>query len=628
MFLESGDTNADPQSINMNSPEVTSLGFHSEITARMFQYLLDSFVRDYSVNNYVVEKSGWRTLSEISRACRISVSTMYGRRRSEFSKTLEEPVRRRLVETRFFPGERGRGGQVMRIRIVYDKDPARNYVNSKIKSGLNALTSNSLAMSDAVEEIAAVKFLDRRRIAILPLANISSDPADEYLADGLTEELINVISQIQGLRVIAKTSVNQYKNTNKFVSQVGRELGVGTVIEGSVRKAGNRVRTTLQMIDSLSQLHEWSESYDQSLEDIFKVQSDIATKVAAKLKVIIREEDERQIQNASTENLDAYLAYLKGRTFLHSRNEGNLKAARKQFELAISLDKKLARAYSGLADTLVALGFYQYGPYKDCLNTAALSVQKALEIDPALAEAHASLGLQHYVSGHYSRAEREFKTAIKLNSSYPFGYYWYGLMLLYGLHKFEESYQMLCLAEEADPLNARICATIVSCLEAMGRTEEARRKLERLGQIEPNGYLYLASLFDFYLRDKKDPDKAREQLSKLRLLLGDKKIVEYELYFYGGTGENGRLGELVEEVESISEEDSPTRQAALAFAYSVLAKRDKCFEHLELALEGFPILNSHPEIGKWTVAWRYDSDLRRIVNDPRWKELETRGKLE
>ena len=198
--------------------------------------------------------------------------------------------------------------------------------------------------------------LDTRRVAVLPFANISADAADEYFSDGMTEELISQLSKIGRLRVIARTSIMKYKGTNQDIAEIGRALQVGTILEGSVRKAGNQVRITAQLIDVASQAHLWSEDYDRALEDVFAIQSDIAKQVAEALQITLLADEQTQIEQQDTADLEAHNSYLKG---LYFYNQGGvaLEKSRTYFEQAIERDPGYAMAYARLADLYTKMPF-------------------------------------------------------------------------------------------------------------------------------------------------------------------------------------------------------------------------------------------------------------------------------
>jgi adenylate cyclase len=283
--------------------------------------------------------------------------------------------------------------------------------------------------NDQESVLAKVSSLDKKRIAVLPFSNISPDPNDEYFADGMTEELISTIAKIARLQVIARTSILRYKSGNMSVVEIGKELKAGTILEGSVRKAGDKLRITAQLIDSQGSQHLWSESYDRELKDVFAIQTDISKTVANALKVQLLSSEKRDIEKRATESTEAHTMYLKG---LHQYNErtkeGNERAV-KYFEEAIKLDPKYAIAYAALADCYSIFGDYGWLNPGQAYPKAKLFAAKAIETDPTLAEAHASLGLAVSSDWNLIGAETEYKKAIELKPGYATAYLRYGLLL-------------------------------------------------------------------------------------------------------------------------------------------------------------------------------------------------------
>jgi adenylate cyclase len=273
--------------------------------------------------------------------------------------------------------------------------------------------------SEALSAIAQTPVtLDEKRIAVLPMTNMSGE-SENYFSDGLTEELISTISTISGLHVISRTSVLKYKNTNKGIPEIGRELNVGSVLEGSVRKAGNQVRITVQLINAKTDVYIWSKTYDRDFVDIFGIQSDIAKQVSETLKVKLPAIEKELIEKTPTTNRDAHNLYLKARYYWHKGTERDLRTAIEHFEGAIKIDPDYALAYVGLADCYIGLcdegclnaqeAFYKIEPL----------VRKALLLDEKLPEAHATMALlkQDY-EWKWDDAESGFKRAIELNPNW------------------------------------------------------------------------------------------------------------------------------------------------------------------------------------------------------------------
>lgn len=289
-----------------------------------------------------------------------------------------------------------------------------------------------------------------RRLAVLPLANLSPDAQDAFFAEGLTEEIGSVLSKLPSVRVIARTSVMRYRGTTKGVSEIGSELRVGTILEGSVRRAGNRVRVTAQLVDAASEEQIWSDSYDRELVDIFAIQSEIAKEVAVALGVALPPSS--GTSHRPDPSLTAFKAYLKGRSLWNRRSTEHVKAALRCFEEALASDPEYAEAHSGIADCysiLVDRGALQAS---EGAPKAMAAARRALQIDETIAEAHASLGLSLIREFRWSEAEREYQRALELNPGYASAHQWYYMDLVCRGRE-DEAAKELALAEDADPFS-------------------------------------------------------------------------------------------------------------------------------------------------------------------------------
>ena len=294
---------------------------------------------------------------------------------------------------------------------------------------------------------------DNRRIAVLPLANMSSDAKDEIFSDGMTEELISALSKIAGLRVIARTFVMRYKDSKKPIGEIGKELNVSAILEGSVRKAGDKIRITVQLADPETEEQMWSERYDRDLADIFAIQSEIAQKVADELEVQIGKGEKLNLGKKATDSKEAYTLYLEGRHFLNTRTEESLKKAIERFEKALEKDPRYALAYTGVADSYAVLALLEFLSPKEAFPKARTAAEKALEIDNSLAEAHTSLAVVKFqYDWDWEGAEKEFKRAIELNPSYaPAHQFHSDLLKSQGL--FDEALSEMSHASALDPLS-------------------------------------------------------------------------------------------------------------------------------------------------------------------------------
>ena len=289
-----------------------------------------------------------------------------------------------------------------------------------------------------------------RQLAVLPLANISPDPGDGYFADGLTEELISVLSQVRGLNVIARTSVMPYKTAPKSVAEVGAELGVDSVLEGSVRKAGNRIRITLQLIDVPSQQHVWASSYNRELDDVFAVQTDVAERTADALRLELRAMDPALAKRLPTTNFAAYDLYLRGLAVLSDSSETSVEEAVRCFEEATQLDPEFAEAYASWANAYVAAGGDSMS-MREVVPKARKLIARALELDPESSSAHSALANLVFQYDHnWALAESEFQKALALNPSNVDAYRFYGLMT-FALGRYDQAKELTRRGAQLDP---------------------------------------------------------------------------------------------------------------------------------------------------------------------------------
>src|SRR5437773_4317004 len=291
--------------------------------------------------------------------------------------------------------------------------------------------------SAAKEPVTLSGTVPEKSIAVLAFVNMSNDPENEFFSDGIAEEIINALTQIKALRVASRTSSCAFKGKSEDMGEVGRKLKVNTVLEGSVRKAGNRLRVTAQLINVSDGYHLWSERYDRQLEDVFEIQDQIAENIVRALRVVLGEDERRAIEKSPTENVQAYEYYLRGRQFQHQFRRSALQYARRMFDRAIEIDPNFVRAHAGIADCCSFL--YIYGDAsKANLEAANTSSQRALELDPASAEAHTSRGIALTLRQDHAAARREFETALKLDPKLFEAHYFYARACLTE-GKFEEA---------------------------------------------------------------------------------------------------------------------------------------------------------------------------------------------
>jgi adenylate cyclase len=323
------------------------------------------------------------------------------------------------------------------------------------------------------------------RVAVLPFVNISPDAADEYFADGMTEELITSLSLVRGLKVIARTSAMNYKRKEMNVSEIGRELGVGTVVEGSVRKAADRIRVTVQVIDVNSEEHLWASNYDAKLDDVFTVQSDIATKVAASLPGALLTGKMGGVAQKDTDDITAYINFLQGKKLMYDRLEDPLRQSLQFFEHAVERDPGFARAYVGMAQAYASLGNNGFVPWRESIDTAKAFLDKALTLNENLAEAHSLKSQLAYMADEpFEVMEAEARKAISLNPNLAEAYQELAeVMPLLG--RPQEWVRLLESAYQLDPLSTRIIERLGAAYLYTGREADALNHLRKTLHLEP-----------------------------------------------------------------------------------------------------------------------------------------------
>lgn len=323
-------------------------------------------------------------------------------------------------------------------------------------------------------------------IAVLPFENMSPDPENEYFSDGVTEEIIMRLSKIHELRVVSRSATFQYKGKTVDPREAGRTLRADSVLEGSVRKHGNRLRVTAQLINAVDGYHLWSDQYDRDQEDVFGIQSEIAERVAESLRVELVPGERRQIRSQATGSIEAYDLYLKGRYFWNKRGEDDLRVAIRFFEQASELDPTFALAYAGLADAYVVLpGYSIAGDPRELYEKARAAAQRALELDETLAEAHTSLAMVKLSQDwDWESAEDGFKRAIQLNPNYATAHQWYA-MQLDAMGRADEGLASAQRAQELDPVSAIISYWVALSLITLRQFDEAIEVLKGTLELHP-----------------------------------------------------------------------------------------------------------------------------------------------
>ncbi|MGA2374891.1 MAG: winged helix-turn-helix domain-containing protein [Candidatus Sulfotelmatobacter sp.] len=324
-----------------------------------------------------------------------------------------------------------------------------------------------------------------RSVAVLPMQNLSNDPDQEYFVDGMTDELITDLAQLRDLKAVSKTSIMQYKGTRKPLPQIGRELGVDAVVEGSVLRSGDRVRITAQLIRTATDRHIWAEAYDGDLKDVLSLQARVAEAITNQVKLNLSAAETGRLRRPRAVNPEAFDLYLHGRYAWNQRNVQGFRQAIEYFNQALEKDPEFALAYSGLADchTLLTL----YGDGVGNMAEAEAAAEKALQLDSSLAEAHTSLAAVKVLHDwDWQGAEKEFRRAIELNPNFARAHHWYGNLLLGPEGRHEEAIAELERARELDPLSLIINADVGFGYYLAGRYEPALQNYRKVLALNPN----------------------------------------------------------------------------------------------------------------------------------------------
>jgi TolB-like protein/DNA-binding winged helix-turn-helix (wHTH) protein len=323
-------------------------------------------------------------------------------------------------------------------------------------------------------------------VAVLPLEYLSNEAGQEYLADGVTDELITELAKTGAFRVTSRTSSMRFKKTNRNVQQIANELGVDALVEGSIEHVGNRLRIRAQLIRASTDQHLWAESYDGAASDLLSLEDRVARDIALKVAVNLTPAQQRRFARARAVNPDAYLDYLRGRYFWNQRTIEGFEKALGYFQAATEKDPNYGAAYAGLADTYLLQGGFYFRPQNEMIPKARAAAQKALQTED-LAEAHATLGLiaENY-DWDWLSAEKEFRRAIELNPNYSTAHHWYGEAFLAAAGRFDEALSEMNRAAELDPLSPIISTDVGATLYLARRYDQAIARLARTLELYPD----------------------------------------------------------------------------------------------------------------------------------------------
>ncbi len=412
------------------------------------------------------------------------------------------------------------------------------------------------------------------RLAVLPFSNFTGDPQQEFLSDGLTEEMIAELGRLPELGVIARTSVMRYKKTEKSIREIGQDLRVDYVLEGSVRQEQKRLRVTAQLIRVADEVHVWAESYDRETGDLIGVQRQIATRIAEETRLRTAVPDDRAVDPAT------YLAYLRGRFEWNKRTEDGFRAGLAQFQQASASDPTWARPWSGIADSYMLMGNYGFLPAQEAAPKAKEAAQKAIALDPDLAEAHASLGLVlASADWDFPTANAEFDRAHALNRSLATARLWHGL-LLFDLGRVPEARTQFTLGLESDPLSDTLRGMLSDCDFVQGRIEQAIATEKASAEASPDRPNPWISLTRYYAESGRAPE-AIAAAEKARALTHDHPSV-MGLYAYV-LAKAGRRADAQRVLDQLVKESAERHVRAfdLALAATGLGEKDRAIAWLE-----------------------------------------------
>jgi TolB-like protein/tetratricopeptide (TPR) repeat protein len=440
--------------------------------------------------------------------------------------------------------------------------------------------------------------------------NMNADNENEFLSDGITEDLIMALSRLKDLRVPARTSSFAFKGKNEDIRRIGQLLNVETVLEGSVRKSGNRLRVTAQLVKVRDGFHLWSERYDREMKDVFDIQDDISRAIVAALAVQLGGHTDAKLVRPQTASMEAYELYVKGRGHWNQRGLG-LKKGLYYFELALLEDPNYALAWSGLADAYFLLGFYDFLPFREALTKAKTAAEKAVALDDNSAEAHGSLGVVlGWCDWDWYGSEQHFLKALELNSNYTPARYWYG-WLLTTMGRDQECIAQNRRAVEGDPLSRAAHLILGVSFNSLKWFAEALPPLRRSLELDPNFAI------------------SHQQLGRAYWFLGDHEAALVELHravelsgrfplFLSTLGQALALSGEVGQARQIQHElagrtiPAPTRPYFLSHVHAALGENDLAFTALEQALVEREFFLA------WLPVGRSHIELTSLESDPRW----------
>jgi TolB-like protein/Tfp pilus assembly protein PilF len=454
-----------------------------------------------------------------------------------------------------------------------------------------------------------------KSIAVLPFDNLSRDPENAYFAEGIQDELLTRLAKINELKVIGRSSTQRFKSGADDLSGVAKQLGVAHVLEGSVQKAGDRVRINVQLINAATSAHLWADTYDRNITDVFAVESEVAKTIAEKLAAKLTGAEEHAIAARPTQNAQAHELYLKGRHFWNKRTGADLKRAVEYFMQATAADPNYALAYAGLADTYVLMPNLGAGMPADCYPKAKSAALRALQIDDNLGEAHTSLAcVLVYHDLDFAQADTEYQRALGLSPNYATAHQWYADTVLTPTGRFEEAFAEFKRALELDPLSLVVYTDFANICRCAGRMQKGADLLHRALEIDLNFY-YAPRNLGFILVGQGDYQHAIEEYQKARAVSEEPRILALLAHAYGLSENRTEASKLLEQLKILSQQRYVSA-FSFALVYIGLGDKETALDWLEQRLAD--------RAGSDIAKVRFDPILQPLRGEPRFEALTKR----
>jgi len=451
-------------------------------------------------------------------------------------------------------------------------------------------------------------------IAVLPLQNLSPDSGQEYVADGITEELLTNLAQSLPLRVISRTSVMRYKKTSEPIAQIARELGVEAIVEGSVARSGNRVTVTVQLIDATEDRHLWAQKYERDMGDLLGMEAELSQEIASQVGAALISRQPTQAAKSPPVDPQVYELCLLGRYFWNKRTPADLVRSIDYFQQAIHRDTSYAPAYAGLADSYAILPFYDSVVAEDSLSKARTAANRAIELDDTLADAHAVLAFValNYWTTDRTIAEREFRRALQLNPNYATAHQWFAFYLTFE-GRTDEAIAEMERARQLDPLSAIINADEGHMLYASGRNAEARLRLQQAIELEPDFGQPHETLALIDLEEGHGTDALGEARAGLKLDSSNPRTMAEAGYVLAVTGHTGEARKMLATLNELDHRGGNTSPDFQAFIYLGLGDRDRAIDVIA-QIETRKVGAGLRALQQWPI-------FNQLKGDPRYQKL-------